>query len=86
MVPFERRKRFKSSNIECWATRERFFRTSASSLKNAIYLIYFKQSRRVEKCKRGPLGFSNIRFVAKNQKIERGPFGDIEKFSKSHSA
>ena len=38
---------------------------------------HFEKSHNVEKCKKGyPLGFLKTQFVAKYQKIERGPFGD----------
>ena len=44
---------------------------------------HFEKSHNVENCKRGnPLGFLKIQFVAKYQKIEGGPFGDIKKLSK----
>ena len=43
----------------------------------------FEQSHSAEKSERGdPLGFSNIYYVPKYQKIEGGPFGTIKKFSK----
>ena len=43
----------------------------------------FEQSHSAEKSeKRDPLGFSNIYYVPKYQKIEGGPFGTIKKFSK----
>ena len=42
-----------------------------------------KMSHSAEKCKRGnPSGLVNIHSVAKYQKTQGGPFGDIEKFSK----
>ena len=43
----------------------------------------FEQSHSAEKSERGdPLGFSNIYYVPKYQKIEGGPVGTIKKFSK----
>ena len=46
----------------------------------------FEQSHSAEKSERGdPLGFSNIHYVPKYQKIEGGPFGTIKKFSKKVS-
>ena len=43
----------------------------------------FEQSHSAEKSERGdPLGFSNIYYVPKYQKIEGGPFGTFKKFSK----
>ena len=57
--------------------------------KLEIFDFFFqKMSHSAEKCKRGdPLGFINIYSVAKYQKLERGPFGDIKNFiKKSHSA
>ena len=35
--------------------------------------------------KEDPLGFINIHSVAKNKKLERGPFGDKKFSKKSHS-
>ena len=48
----------------------------------------FEQSHSAAKCKRGHFGvFFNIHPVAKYQKIEGGPFGDITKFQKkSHKS
>ena len=43
----------------------------------------FEQPHSAEKCKRDPLGFFNIHPVAKYQKMEGGPFGDIEKCLKA---
>ena len=44
---------------------------------------HFEKSHNAENCKSGdPLRFFIIRFVAKYQKIRRGPLWDIEKFSK----
>ena len=47
----------------------------------------FQQSHSAEKSeRRDPLGFSNIRSVAKYQnKLKGGPFEDIKKFSKKKS-
>ena len=43
----------------------------------------FEQSHSVKNCKRGDrLGFFNIYYVQNIKKMERGPFGDIEKLSK----
>ena len=40
-----------------------------------------------KKTERGdPLGFSNIHSVAKQQKIEGGPFGEFFSGKKSHNA
>ena len=44
---------------------------------------HFEKSLNVENCERGDLlGFLKIQFVAKYQKNEEGPFGDIKKLSK----
>ena len=46
----------------------------------------FQQSHSAEKSERDPLGFFNIRSVAKYQnKLKGGPFEDIRKFSKKKS-
>ena len=57
-------------------------------LKTTNFFIFGKKSHNAEKTERGdPLGFSNINSVAKQQKIEGGPFEEKENFrKKSHSA
>ena len=52
-------------------------------------IFYFRKkiSQCRKKLKGGRFGTSNIHFVAKQQKIEGGPFGDKKNFEKkSHSA
>ena len=49
-------------------------------------MTILKQFHSAEKCERGdPLGFSNIYYVLKYQKIEGGPFGIIKNLSKKGS-
>ena len=47
---------------------------------------HFEKSHNAENCKRGPLDFLKIQFVAKYQKFKGWPFGDNKIFSKSHRA